>query len=236
MEDQPEDSREQAQTQPIPPPPVLIPPANLSPIPPIAGEGAARLSGNEQTHNPSQPPKDKLTKNDVVMIVLTGFIAFGTIVSAVAIGFQWHEMHEGGKDTTVIAEAAKKQVGAASSFATSAEGVNTEIGTAETDFAKMAKNSEKAIQATQDAMRSDQRAWVVVKGIEGTPQLGQPWEVHVVFANTGRTPAKKVKITCSLESEKGSNTFRFRKSPYDQQQTLIVPNQDPYCALPMLFR
>ena len=73
---------------------------------------------------------------------LTGVIAFGTLVSAVAIGFQWHEMHEGGKDTTTIAEAAKKQVCAANSFATSAEGINTEIGTAEGDFAKMAKNSE----------------------------------------------------------------------------------------------
>jgi hypothetical protein len=136
--------------------------------------------------------------SNAVMILLTAFIALGTIVSAVAIGFQWHEMHEGGKDTTAIAEAAKKQAGAANSFATSAEGINTEIGTAEGDFAKMAKSSEDAINATRDTMRRDQRAWVGLLQMSGIPEKDKPYDVESILTNTGKTPAKKLQEALNL--------------------------------------
>ena len=47
--------------------------------------------------------------SDAVMIFLTVAIAIGTIASAVAIGFQWYEMHTGGEDTHDLALAAVQQ-------------------------------------------------------------------------------------------------------------------------------
>lgn len=72
----------------------------------------------------------RVTFSDALMIVLTGWIALGTMVSAIAIAFQWHEMHIGGKDTTRIADASEKQTLAAQKFADSAKEINTGIGTA----------------------------------------------------------------------------------------------------------
>jgi hypothetical protein len=77
----------------------------------------------------------------------------------------------------------------------------------------------------------DQRAWVVVKGIEGVPQLDQPWELHVIFTNTGKTPAKNVRMACSSENGPRLNEFLFKRVPLGKAQTMIVPNQEPFCFL-----
>ena len=75
------------------------------------------------------------------MIVLTVFIALGTIASAGAIILQWREMVNGGADTTAIAaaskvqacaakqiaEASRRNATAAEGFATSASGINTKL-------------------------------------------------------------------------------------------------------------
>jgi len=114
MQDKNGSKNEQGQAAPtLPPPTAPIPPTDQPPVPPIAGQGAAPPSGYKAPRNPPKPPEDKFTKNDKVMMWLTGVIAFGTLVSALAIGFQWHEMHEGGKDTHDLAVAAGKQADAA---------------------------------------------------------------------------------------------------------------------------
>jgi hypothetical protein len=169
--------------------------------------------------------------SNAVMILLTAFIALGTIVSAVAIGFQWHEMHEGGKDTTAIAAAAKKQAGAANSFATSAEGINTEIGTAEGDFAKMAKSSEDAINATRDTMRRDQRAWVGLLQMSGIPEKDKPYDVESILTNTGKTPAKKL-----VRLQRAIITARGTKFAPDYKAAMVdSPNPSVSILLPNQF-
>jgi hypothetical protein len=71
--------------------------------------------------------------------------------------------------------------------------------------------------------------------MQNVPELNQPWELHIVFANTGRTPAKNVAMSCNLEPEGNGKPFRFKATPPGHQYTLIVPNQEPYCVLhPML--
>lgn len=61
-----------------------------------------------------------------------------------------------------------------------------------TDEARVSseRDSEKAIRATQDAMRLDQRAWVAMASVTGALTLNQPWVVHLGARNTGKTFAK----------------------------------------------
>jgi hypothetical protein len=206
---------------------------------PAANQGGA---GNNQQPPPfyfTLPPAperqpDTISLTDWIISISTVFIMIWAFL-------QWREMVGAGAQTDKIIaaaektkEAAEKSAKASRDFADTAAGIDEKIGLAEGDFKQMAANSEGAIKATQDAMRSDQRAWVVVKGIQGAPQLGQPWEINVVFANTGRTPAKNVKISCSFESEKMDAAFLFKKSPYDEERTLIVPNEEPFCVLPAI--
>lgn len=175
---------------------------------------------------------------DAVMILLTIFIAMGTIASAVAIGYQWHEMHVGGKDTTRIADAADVSANAAGDsadaaqqFADTADDINRNLNDAVKKLDAQAQAAADSIKATQGAMRLDQRAWVVVKGFEGLPELGKPWTVRVVFTDSGRTPARNVRVSCNVEGEPPSTPFRFnelaRGAPF-----LISPNEgDAWCVL-----
>jgi len=91
--------------------------------------------------------------------------------------------------------------------------------------------SKAALDASIAASKLDQRAWVVVKGVDGIPQLDQPWELHIVFTNTGRTPAKDVRMSCNTENRQKLSDFLFKKAPLGNQPTLIVPNQEPFCTL-----
>ncbi|HTW44048.1 MAG TPA: hypothetical protein VMD58_00765 [Acidobacteriaceae bacterium] len=201
--------------------------APQSPPPALTGEKEARKKGanpEERRAESAQqtPPQAKWKRfvgwvypmefSDFVMISLTAAIAFGTIVSAIAIAFQWHEMHVGGADTTRIANAADKikasagqSAQASSDFAITAEGINTKIGLAEQDFSKMAKNSSDSIRATQDQMRQDQRAWVGVAQIVPNEKFDgdTPWGASVVFVNSGKSAARNVQIS-----------VRYRTSPY----------------------
>jgi hypothetical protein len=65
----------------------------------------------EQPEAPPTPPEnpEKIGKSDRIMIAATVVIAFGTLVSAGAICFQWYEMHTGGADTHYLATAAGTQ-------------------------------------------------------------------------------------------------------------------------------
>ncbi len=94
------------------------------------------------------------------------------------------------------------------------------------------QQSQQALNATINQFRLDQRAWVVLKGIESNPQLGKPWELRVVFTNTGKTPARGATLSCKLQpgtSEK--DVDQFKRGPIGKEPTLIVPNQEPFCIL-----
>ncbi|WP_161557710.1 hypothetical protein [Acidisarcina polymorpha] len=115
------------------------------------------------------------------MILLTVFIALGTIASAIAVGFQWYEMHTGGADTKAIAEAAQKQAcaahqiaeasqrnaTAAEEFATSAGLINRGVEDAVKKLQLQADQASRSADATKSAadtaretLRKSQRPWV----------------------------------------------------------------------------
>ena len=206
MEDKQGRTSEQGQASPLSPPPTgTVPSTNVTPVPPIAGQGTTTPSGNETTCNLA--PVNKFTRNEKVMMWLTGVIAFGTLVSAVAIGFQWYELHEGGFDTAAIAKAAKQQACAAQKsaqaardFADSAANINVGITDAVKELNRQAKEAElsrrtsseasqKTLDATISNFHRDQRAWVGITKIEGTLKLNEGFNPTAYFMNSGRTPA-----------------------------------------------
>lgn len=59
------------------------------------------------------------------------------------------------------------------------------------------KVSATTLRATIDQFHLDQRAWVVVKDPVARIELDQPGEVSVSFTNTGKTPAKNLRLSCN---------------------------------------
>jgi hypothetical protein len=92
--------------------------------------------------------------------------------------------------------------------------------------------SRAALDASIAASRSDQRAWIVLRGIEGIPILDQPWPLKVYFANSGKTPAKHVRVDCHVTPAKIESEIDFSKVGAHARPTMIAPN-DPttYCPL-----
>jgi hypothetical protein len=149
-------------------------------------------------------------------------------------------MHEGGVDThnlataagtqatqtTNLAAAAGTQAEAASNFSTSAGEIDTKIGQAEGDFARMAENSAAAIRATQVAMRLDQRAWVAVMDISGVPQAGQPFVIVVHAKNSGKTFVRNFKLTAIQESGPPGTTphYDMEVVPLANSISVLPPN------------
>jgi hypothetical protein len=92
--------------------------------------------------------------------------------------------------------------------------------------------AEKSLTATINQFYLDQRAWVVVKEINGVPQLDKPWFLKIFFVNTGKTPARNVKMSCWIDIKKNESLVNFNKMAPDMRPILIAPN-DPstYCSL-----
>jgi hypothetical protein len=65
---------------------------------------------------------------------------------------------------------------------------------------RAAKAAEGSIALMRDNARLDQRAWVTVAGVTGFPEVGKPLVVTVHITNTGKSPAKNVKVTPIIES------------------------------------
>jgi hypothetical protein len=138
--------------------------------------------------NNQEPPKTQFGRfkkwvwpmkfSDAVMILLTAFIALGTIVSAIAIGFQWHEMHEGGKDTTAIAKASKQQVCAARQIAEASR----RNATAAEGFATSAGNINNGIRDAVKKLNSQAEATSKV----ADQALAQANASHEIAATTGK--------------------------------------------------
>ncbi|WP_058185995.1 lysozyme inhibitor LprI family protein [Terracidiphilus gabretensis] len=157
---------------------------------------------------------------------------------------QWYEMHEGGADThnlataagtqaaqtTNLATSAGTQATAAGGFAKSASEIDTKIALAEQDFARMAKNSEDAIKATQESMRQDQRAWLGAGDYTYTLAESGPIESVANLTNTGKSPA--LNILCRITGTTKLKDYVLRDSDivYPQElptlrQGALFPNQ-----------
>jgi hypothetical protein len=164
------------------------------------------------------------------------------IMSALAALFvclQWWEMHRGGVDTHALAEAsgdaanaASDQADAAQQFSDTAEDINSRMSDAVDQLSAAADNAKASIRATQEAMRLDQRAWIVWAGTEGIPELDKPWTIRTHFTNSGRTPAKNVKVNCALRTAKADSALDFRVVQTDPTPTIIAPNDaTTHCVL-----
>jgi len=174
--------------------------------------------------------RERMSLSDKIMSVATVVIALGTVVSAMAIYLQWREMVGGESDTSAIKTAAQQQVAAAKDFASTAVKIDAGIADAVTQLGEQAKHSGAAIGTTRDAVRLDERAWVVVKGTRGAPELNKVWQLETVFTNTGRTPSKDTRISCNIEAQPPGAPYKFNEVK-PGAPVLMVPGQEDYCVL-----
>jgi hypothetical protein len=167
-------------------------------------------------------------------------IALGiSILAAIFVCLQWWEMHEGGIDTHALAEAtgdasraASDQADAAQQFSDTAEDINERMSDAVEQLEAAANNAKASIGATQRAMRLDQRAWIVWKAISGAPTLDKPWKLDTYFTNTGRTPAKNVKVFCRAQPAIDETEVDFSAAVFEKRSTIIAPNDaNTFCSL-----
>jgi hypothetical protein len=201
----------------------------------------------------NRPNTQPATTDDEVQNVereMTGFeratlrwakvAVFLSALAALFVCLQWYEMHQGGIDTHALAEATKDAAGAASDqadaaqqFSDTAEDINGRMQDAVDQLQAAAENAKSSIRATQDAMRLDQRAWVILRGIEGDLKFNQPWLLSVYFTNTGRTPAKNVRLFCRAVPVVSETEVDFTWSASGTEHpTLIAPNDaNSFCGL-----
>jgi hypothetical protein len=204
--------------------------ATKSPPPSLPNEKEAR-KGNANPErcktesSTAEPPKSKWQRfvmwswpmefSDAVMILLTIFIAVGTIASAVAIGFQWHEMHEGGKQTEALICAARINAGAAQSFAISAESINKGIGDAVTKLAAQVQATASVSATAKETLHTSERAYISI----GAPQFNfASKRIDVPLLNGGRIPsgaaeimAYEVTMNTSETSDPGNMSVAIEK-------------------------
>lgn len=125
--------------------------------------------------------------------------------------------------------AAKKSAQAAEDFARAAEGIQTKVGIAEGDFAKMAGNSERAIKTTQAQMRLEQRAWVAAASVTGVPTVDQQFIVQTTAFNAGRTFAKQFQMVVVVQHSQAGMEPDFTKEDMKEEASyhslsLLTPN------------
>ena len=208
---QKETGQQQAPPTPTPPPT----PAPLVPERKEAIETSTDPKGGSAGSSSQQPPKTKWQRfkawvwpmdfNNFVMIFLTCVIAFGTLVSAGAIVMQWREMVSGSDQTDRII-CADNRIAAA---------MENSVGQA-----------QQSLDASIDASHTDQRAWVAAVSIGGVPELGKQWIVTIKGKNTGKTFAKKFRMTTSVSRVAPPRTEPdFTERPVtDKSISILAPN------------
>lgn len=129
-----------------------------------------------------------------VIVILTAVLA-GTGVVGIILVIQ------GGQDTVRIRNAAEQQANAASDqadaaqqFSDTAEDINGRMSDAVDQLSAAAENTKRTIGNAEKSFRAEQRAWVGVAAtadVKGFTET-EPWQVTVVFFNSGRTAARNV--------------------------------------------
>lgn len=160
----------------------------------------------------NETPTDKAARRTAVATI---WMAIFTFVLASTSGFtiwilknQLTEMHEGGIDTHVLAEAAEDGAGAASDqadaaqqFSDTAEDINGRMSDAVDQLQATADNTKTTIRNAEKSFRDEQRAWVGVEQVIPKDfSETVPWTVTVVFFNSGRTPARNVQISAMFKT------------------------------------
>ena len=197
--------------------PVAAPPQESKPIdtPPAEPATAQQLEKVEEKMSSFERSTLRWAKAAVILSAL----------AAVFVCAQWWEMHEGGKDTHDLAVAAGNQATWTQRLADSAklQSDKTQIVADRTkDLAdrmkdqadetktiadqaviqarantQLAQNAVNTLTNTKQSFQAEQRAWIGVQGtsdIKGFTET-EPWQVTVVFFNSGRTPARNVQMS-----------------------------------------
>jgi hypothetical protein len=171
----------------------------------------------------------RLTRAGIIIGIVTGLIFAGQLYVMISGGTQTDKLVDYSK---VQANAASDQADAAQQFSDTAEDINERMSEAVKQLEEAANNAKSSIGATQSAMRLDQRAWVVWKAISGVPTLDKPWRIDTYLTNTGKTPAKNVKVFCRAQPATDETKVNFGAAVFETRATLIAPNDfNTFCSL-----
>jgi len=168
-------------------------------------------------------------------------MSVATLVIMCWAGLQWYEMRETGKQTGELLTAAKTQADAAremviaskrnaaasEQFSTSADKINVGVAGAVSQLKAAASNAKLGIEATQDALRIDQRAWVGIVSIDSNPEVeaGKQFLSAFTFKNTGKTPAMNLTVRwASVGLLGGSEPDPSLLSESPSSQGVLEPN------------
>jgi hypothetical protein len=165
---------------------------------------------------PASPWYTRLSLADWITAISAAITALATVVIMVWAGLQWWEMHTGGVDTHALAEAARQQAWAASKsaqaardFANTAALINGGIGDAVRKLDAQARNSAASINATQEAMRLDQRAWVGVGSPSFVIKETDPLKAETRVVILGKSPAIDIVSQMGLKAFPSAHVFRL---------------------------
>lgn len=111
------------------------------------------------------------------------------------------------------------------------------------EMKKATKAAQDAAQAASDGItfaretaHLDQRAWLGVDAIRGTPKLGDPFSIEIDIKNTGKTPAKKAIAITSYSPVNIKNGARLDFNKQGKIQTelsrAMIPPNSIYRANP----
>lgn len=158
------------------------------------------------------------------LVITSVLMAFGTLFyTAVAI-FQFCLIKESGKHTD---EQIGRIIDNANWLARSSDYSEKQL---ENSVFQASQNAQNTISATQQQMRLDERAWVVFRYAGPKPELNKPWELMVHFTNTGKTPAKHVRLRCTAEWSKDETSLKWYRQDFGEP-FLLSPNDDQLCQL-----
>ena len=89
----------------------------------------------------------------------------------------------------------------------------------------------RQLNETKNTAHLDQRAWVGILGINGTPKLNEPFVVTVEAKNTGKTFARNLRGLIYFQSINAGGPPNFsqddlRRASATQSVSLVAPNGD----------
>ena len=80
----------------------------------------------------------------------------------------------------------------------------------------------RSLDATVTQFKLDQRAWVAVTSVEGTPEIGQFWTIKASARNTGKTFAEEFRGTLNAEPLKTGKLPNFAEKERVSSQKRVA--------------
>jgi hypothetical protein len=159
-----------------------------------------------------------------VVIAISAFVQIGVVIA------QWQS---GDKQTQKIIDTAQQIQMALDMSNIQNQGALTQtLAQSQQAMETSNKQSKAALDTTIRNSRLDERPWVVLRQIAGIPELDKPWNVQMFFVNTGKTPARNVRLNCHTTFETTESAVKFGEKVPDSRPALIAPNDlSTFCVL-----